>query len=172
MPVTRGTTVDQGNSLPVDTVYAVNLSDAVETVSGRELVRSTVRTIRGRLALTITPTAANTFTRARVAGGIAWAPDDLITGDNVDVDHLNPLNDEYDWVWRHLWMINYAPERAVAGDRINDYGGLISLYSNRARKQPSVKHGLYLFMGRDDSDDANITSINFSVQATVGIVVR
>lgn len=169
VPTVYGTSTDVGNNITADTVHAADLSAAVEAVSGRSLVRSVTRSIRGQIAILINPTAANTFTRTRVAAGIAWANSDLVTDQTVSANYPNPLLDEYDWVWRRHWMINYYPTAAGIGSGIRDYDGLAFVRTKAMRKQPSSKHQLFLFTAYDDSSDANIGTVYVAYSLSVGL---
>lgn len=172
VPRTYATTLDFGNALPAGTPHPIDISAALETVLGRELHRSTVRTVRGYTNIVVNPAAANTFTRARVGIGIMWMPTDLVTDGTAAANVPDPLGDEYRWPYRRMVPISYMPTAAVAGSDIDRYkGSAIPIRLSARLQQPDGKHALFFVASYDSTSAANITSITFDIAVQVGAEV-
>jgi len=169
MPRSYAITQDYGNTLPTGQPHPIDISAALETVSGRELNRATVRSVRGFANVVINPTTANTFTRARIGLGMIWAPTDYVIDGTAAAAVPDPLGDEYAWLWRRIIPVSYMPTQAVNGADIDLYkGNGIPVNASLRSKQPSPKHALFFIGSYDSTSAANVGGQTIDIAVTVG----
>lgn len=144
-----------------DQSVAISIDDNLETKLGHNLHNGVLQAVRGDIALYINPTSAATLTRTMVSLGIAWANDDNISGGSgtTDASYPRPSDDSFDWIWRKNVPIAFASVQAVSGDNQRSGLGKVSVFTKVRRKQPSLRHSLYLFVEWNNTYDANITSV-------------
>lgn len=150
----------------------VDLSAAVETALGRELIDATFVRASGEINLVIGATASGTFTRGFFGFGLLWAPADFIATGTAASDVPSPFNDDYHWIWRKFRNVSYLASSTSSGADTDRYNNRISVLVRRRIKQPSRQFSLWLIGEHLNSGIANITSVSYNSVLQVGMATK
>lgn len=168
------TTIGTADNAPADADPSPHdLTAALETAIGRDIVGATFVRAIGEIQLVVTPSAAApTFTRALLAFGIMWGSEDHITDASPTATVPNPFDDDYPWLWRRFRNVNFAAQATTAGAGTDRYNSYIPIVLRRRAKQPSPKHKLWLIGALNSAGQGNLTSgVNFSYMVNCGFAV-